>query len=138
MTCTPLPLRPEYSDQGRKSQSTVVIYCPEGKSRGEVKGCTCVSGSPQQEYIRQEDAASPTVATNSVLLTGTVDAHQGQDYAFIDLPETFLHIITDEMIIMTLQRELCKLMCLISPRLYHKYVCKDKRGRSVLYIELYK
>eukprot|EP00804_Cyclotella_cryptica_P005428 CCRYP_002970-RB/>CCRYP_002970-RB protein AED:0.29 eAED:0.29 QI:0/-1/0/1/-1/0/1/0/340 len=34
--------------------------------------------------------------------------------------------------------ELCELMCLVEQKLYRKYVCKDKKGQRVLYVELYK
>ena len=29
-------------------------------------------------------------------------------------------------------------MCMIDPKLYRKYVCKDRKGKPVLYVELYK
>jgi hypothetical protein len=67
-----------------------------------------------------------------------MDPHQGRDVAFIDLLDAFLHKLPDEKIIMILQGELCELMCLIDPELYRKYVCKDRRGHLVLYVELYK
>eukprot|EP00804_Cyclotella_cryptica_P017643 CCRYP_006765-RB/>CCRYP_006765-RB protein AED:0.45 eAED:0.45 QI:0/0/0/1/1/1/2/0/181 len=108
------------------------------KDSGEIKGQTCVNGAPQREYIQKEDATSPTVATDAVFLTRADDAHQGQDMAFIDLPGVFLHTLTDEKIIMVLRGELCKLMCMIDPKLYRKYVLKDRRGEPVLYVELYK
>jgi hypothetical protein len=78
------------------------------------------------------------MATDSVFLTGAVDAHQGRDVTFIDLPGAFLHTLTDKKISMILRGELCKLMCMIDPKLYRKYVCKDRRGNPVLYMELYK
>lgn len=78
------------------------------------------------------------MATDSVFLTGAVDAYQRRDVAFIDLPGAFLHTLTDEKIIMVLRGELCELMCMIDPKLYRKYICKDRRGNPVLYVELYK
>eukprot|EP00804_Cyclotella_cryptica_P017574 CCRYP_006738-RC/>CCRYP_006738-RC protein AED:0.40 eAED:0.33 QI:0/-1/0/1/-1/1/1/0/582 len=123
-------------DERRKALSSLIFL--KEKDTGEVKGRTCINGAPQREYIRKEDATSPTVATDSVFLTGAVDAYQGRDVAFIDLPGAFLHTITDEKIIMILRGELCELMCMIDPKLYRKYVCKDKRGNPVLYVELYK
>eukprot|EP00804_Cyclotella_cryptica_P005436 CCRYP_002972-RA/>CCRYP_002972-RA protein AED:0.12 eAED:0.12 QI:0/-1/0/1/-1/1/1/0/299 len=80
----------------------------------------------------------PNVATDSVFLTGAVDTYQRRDVAFIDLPGAFLHTLTDEKIIMVLRGELCELMCMIDPKLYRTYVCKDRRGKTVLYVELYK
>jgi hypothetical protein len=77
------------------------------------------------------------VATDSVFLTGAVDAYQKRDVAYIDLPGAFLHTLTDEKEIMVLRGELCEFMCLVEPKLYRKYVCKDGKGQPVLYVELY-
>eukprot|EP00804_Cyclotella_cryptica_P030821 CCRYP_015076-RE/>CCRYP_015076-RE protein AED:0.49 eAED:0.25 QI:0/-1/0/1/-1/1/1/0/834 len=123
-------------EEQRKALSSLIFL--KEKDSGEVKGRACINGAPQREYIRKEDAASPTVATDSVFLTGAVDAYQRRDVAYIDLPGAFLHTLTDEKVIMVLRRELCELMCLVEPKLYRKYVCKDKRGQPVLYVELYK
>ena len=125
------------SSEERKRALSSLIFLKEKKT-GEVKGLTCVNGAPQREYIRKEDAASPTVATDSVFITGAVDAFQRHDVAFLDLPEAFLHTPTDEKVIMTLRGELCELMCLVDPKLYRKHVCRDKKGNPVLYVELYK
>eukprot|EP00804_Cyclotella_cryptica_P002489 CCRYP_018085-RG/>CCRYP_018085-RG protein AED:0.29 eAED:0.29 QI:0/-1/0/1/-1/1/1/0/626 len=121
----------------RKRALSSLIFLKE-KESGEVKGRTCVNGAPQRQYIRKEDAASPTVATDSVFLTGAIDAYQRRDVAYIDLPGAFLHTLTDEKVIMVLRGELCELMCLIDPKLYRKHVCKDRKGQPVLYVELYK
>ena len=123
-------------EERRKALSSLIFL--KEKDTGEVKGRTCVNGAPQREYIRKEDATSPTVATDSVFLTGAVDAYQRRDVAFIDLPGAFLHTLTDKKIIMVLRGELCKLMCMIDLKLYRKYVCKDRHGKPVLYVELYK
>eukprot|EP00804_Cyclotella_cryptica_P003539 CCRYP_002162-RA/>CCRYP_002162-RA protein AED:0.36 eAED:0.36 QI:0/-1/0/1/-1/1/1/0/220 len=131
--CDPKTLRRE---ERRKALSSLIFL--KEKESGEVKGRTCVNGAPWREYIRKEDATSPTVATNSVFLTGAVDASQKRDVAYIDLPGAFLHTLTDEKVIMVLRGELCELMCLVEPKLYQKYVCKDKKGQQVLYVELYK
>lgn len=57
---------------------------------------------------------------------------------FIDLLWAFLHTLTNEKIIIVLCKELCILMCVINPKLYCKYVSKDKKGNLVCYVELYK
>ena len=45
-------------EEWKKALSSL-IFLKEKKS-GEVKGCICVNGAPQREYIRKEDVASPT------------------------------------------------------------------------------
>lgn len=73
----------------RKALSSLIFL--KEKDTGEVKGRTCVNGAPHCEYIRKEDAALPTVATDLVFLTVAVDTHQRQYMAFIDLPLSWMN-----------------------------------------------
>jgi hypothetical protein len=114
-----------------------LIFLKE-KSTGEIKSRTCINGAPQRGYIRKEDAASPTAATDSVFITGSINAYENRDVATCDLPGAFLNTLTDKMVIMVLKGELCELMCRVDPRLYRRYVTKDKKGVPTLYVQLYK
>jgi hypothetical protein len=53
------------------------------KRDDSIKGRTVAGGNKQRNYISKEDASSPTVATESVLLTCIVDAAEGRDVAVI-------------------------------------------------------
>ena len=114
-----------------------VIFVKEKRDKS-IKTRACVNGAPQREYIAKEDATSPTVAIDSVFITGAIDAHERRDVAYADLPGAFLHTETDEKVVMMLTGELCELMVKVDPTLYRKYVHKDRRGKPVLYVELFK
>ena len=47
-------------------------------------------GNKQQGYSHKEDASSPTVATQSVLLTCIIDAQERRDVAVVDVPNVFI------------------------------------------------
>ena len=47
-------------------------------------------GNTQRGTIDKEDAASPTAALKSVLLTSTIDAAEERDIAVIDIPNAFI------------------------------------------------
>jgi hypothetical protein len=47
------------------------------KRDGSIKGRTVAGGNKQRDYISKEDASSPTVATESVLLSCIIDAEEG-------------------------------------------------------------
>ena len=47
------------------------------KSSGEMKGGTCANGGNQRGHISKEEAASPTVSTESALTTSVMEAKQG-------------------------------------------------------------
>eukprot|EP00957_Ditylum_brightwellii_P089752 6836018-Ditylum_brightwellii.AAC.1 len=58
------------------------------KRNGDIKARKCVVGSKQQTfpgYVKLE-WASPTVSTDGVIITSTIEAHQGRDVAIVDLP----------------------------------------------------
>jgi hypothetical protein len=67
------------------------------KRDGSIKGRTVAGGNKQWDYISKEDASSPTVATESVLLTCIIDAEEGRDVAVINIPNAFIQTrIEDE------------------------------------------
>jgi hypothetical protein len=47
-------------------------------------------GNKQQDYISKEDASSPTVATEAVLLSCIIDAEEERDVAIINIPNAFI------------------------------------------------
>ena len=67
------------------------------KRTGKIKGRTVTSGNKQRNCIQKEDASLPTIATESMLLTCTVDAQEGRDVAVINMPNAFAQMrVQDE------------------------------------------
>ena len=60
------------------------------KRDGNVKGCHMAGGIKQRDFISKEDASSPTVSTEAVMLTHVVDAEEDRDVATIDIPNAFI------------------------------------------------
>jgi hypothetical protein len=60
------------------------------KQDGNIKGRTVAGGNKQRDYISKEDASSPTVATESVLLLCIIDAEEERDVAVVDIPNAFV------------------------------------------------
>ena len=90
----------------------------------------------QKNKYEKEAIASPTVATESVLLTATIEAAENRDVAVVDIPGAFLQANIDEDVWMALDGTLAELMCKVSPKLYSKYVTTNKKGRKILYVKL--
>jgi hypothetical protein len=59
------------------------------KRDGNIKGRTVAGGNKQRDYISKEDASSPTVAPESVLLSCIIDAEEHRDVAIVDIPNAF-------------------------------------------------
>jgi hypothetical protein len=60
------------------------------KRDGNIKGRTVAGGNKQRDYISKEDASSPTVTTESVLLSCIIDAEEHREVAVEDIPNAFV------------------------------------------------
>jgi hypothetical protein len=92
------------------------------KRDGRVKARSCTNGSTQQEYINKEDTASPTVATESILLTSAIEAKENRDVMSADIPNAFvqtdMEINEDEKMTMTICGPLADMLTTLDPELY--------------------
>ena len=78
------------------------------KRNGDIKARKCAVGSKQRTfpgYVKSE-WASPTVSTDGVIITSTIEAHQGQTIAIVDLPNAFLNTFNNEQTLMFLKGKL--------------------------------
>ena len=79
----------ELTTQERKRVMESLIFLTE-KRDGRVKARTCANGCIHRDYIPREDAASPTASTDSVLITGVIEAKQHRDIITLDIPNAFV------------------------------------------------
>jgi hypothetical protein len=110
------------------------------KQDGWVRARACANGSKErrQPGYKKEDGASPTVATNSIMITATIDAHKQRDVATIDIHGAFLNAYNDKETFMLLKGRLAELMVQVNPNLYQKYIIYDKNNQTLLYVKLFK
>jgi hypothetical protein len=108
------------------------------KRDGSLKGRTVAGGNKQRDYISKEDASSPTVATQAVLLSCIIDAEKGRDVAVIDIPNAFIQTrVEDEgnMAIIKIRGVLVDILVKIAPDVYKSYVTTDKKGTKQLLVQ---
>ena len=67
------------------------------KRDGTIKSQHCANGSTQREYMSREDVSSPTVSTESTLLTAVIDAEEERDVATADVPNAFVQTALEEV-----------------------------------------
>jgi hypothetical protein len=111
VTYTPVHAH-ELTREQRKEALSSLMFLTE-KRCGRVKTRACANGSKQRQWIRKEDAASPTVMTDSVIITTAIEAHECRKVITLDIPGAFLHTDLDEEVIMVLRGELAELMVMI-------------------------
>ena len=73
-TWTPMAAH-ELSREQRMRALSSLLFLKE-KRTGDIKGRACINGAPQRAYIPKEDAASPTVSTESTFITATIAASE--------------------------------------------------------------
>ena len=107
------------------------------KKNGIIKGRCCADGRAQRKYISKEESASPTAATESVLLTGVVEAKERRSVITLDVPNAFIQTYLedeDERIILVLRGQAADILVSIDPEYYQPYI-HIERGETVLYLE---
>ncbi len=108
------------------------------KQTGDIKGQACINGMPQRAYIPKEDAALPTVSTESTFITAMIAAKERRKVQCNNVPSAFINTDVDKDVIMVLKGKLADMMIQIAPEVYRRYVMVDRKGTKVLYVKLQK
>jgi len=58
----------------------------EQKRDSSIKARLVAGGNRQRDFVSKEEVGSPTAATESVLITSVIDAHQCRDVSTVDIP----------------------------------------------------
>lgn len=108
------------------------------KRSGLVKGRTVAGGNAQRNYISKEEASSPTVSTEAVLLTCIIEAKENRDVATIDIPNAFIQTRVEreqDRAIIRITGILVDMLQKIAPGVYDDYVTTNKNGDKELLSE---
>ena len=102
-----------------------------------IKGRTVAGGNKQRDFISKEDLSSPTVATESVLLTCAINAQEGRDVVIIDILNAFIQTRAErpeDQVLMQLRGLLADLLVQIDPKFYKSFLAKDRKRESLLIV----
>ena len=99
------PLKASDLSWEEKKQALSSLLFVTEKRNGDIKAQNVADGSKQHthEGYKKKDGASPTVLTESVFLTGVIDAHKHRAMAIIDVANAFLQAYNDERVLMLLR-----------------------------------
>jgi hypothetical protein len=108
------------------------------KKNGTLKGRTCADGRKQRAYIPADDASSPTVSNEALLLTCVTDAREHRKVVTADVPGAFLHAHIDDIVHVIVEGEQMEILIKSNPE-YAQYVSRDPRtGKDRLFLRLNK
>ena len=117
----------------RKRAMENLIFLVE-KRDGTVKGRTCANGSTQREYTDREEAASPTVMTEYIIITGVIEAKQRRYVMTADIPNAFVQTDVEKKnvgnrIIMKIRGPLVDILLELSPETYESHVVYEGNSK---------
>ena len=72
------------------------------------------------------------------MMSCAIDMREGRHVAVTDIPGTFLHADMKENVHMLLERTIAKLIVILDPSSYWKYIWENKNGKPMLYVKLRK
>jgi hypothetical protein len=103
------------------------------KRDGKIKGRTVwlAGGNKPRDYISKEDASSPTVAKESILLSCIIDAEEEMDVAVIDIPNAFIQTRMEDkkdMAIIKIHGVLVDILVEIAPNVYKCTPVQTRKG----------
>jgi hypothetical protein len=108
------------------------------KRDGKIKGITVDGSNKQWDYISKEDASSPTVATESVLVSCIIDAEEEWDGAVVDIPNAFVQARVEnekDVAFIKIRGILVNILVEIALDVYKLYVSKYKKGSKQLLVK---
>ena len=74
----------------REKRRSAILMLLKQKRNGVIKVRGCAHGRKQRAYTNKEEASSPTVAIELVLLSCVNAVMEGRDFATIDIPGAFI------------------------------------------------
>ena len=102
----------------------------------KIMGGGCVDRGKHQDWLCKEDTQSPTVSTEGLMRSFTIDAMKGQEVATADILGAFLQTDYDKGDIqIKLEGAMVTLLEEIDPEYYKYFIYTDKLGSKCMYTE---
>ena len=105
---------------------------------GTLKGITVAGSNKQRDFISKEDASSPTVSTESVLLTCIIYTEEHRDVATMDISNLFIRNRNEDeknVDIIKIREVLLDIILEIALDVYEPYFIMDRKGVTQLIVQ---
>ncbi len=83
----------------------------------------------------KEDASSPTIFAEAVMLTCVVNANENRDVAIVDIPNAFVQTVAEDKKDICICSPLVNILVTIAPDVYGPYVTVGKKGEKQLLVQ---
>ncbi len=107
----------------------------ERKQDGLLKEQQVAGGNKQEGYVTKEDASSPTVSSEAVMLTCVINATKKRAVAVVGIPNAFIQTVLEDekdRAFICIHGLLVDILGSIAPDVYGPYVTVRKKGEKRL------
>jgi hypothetical protein len=132
------PVTRELLSKEERAKALALLMSLKEKREKSVKARICTNTRKQRGDQAKQDTTLHIVSTEAVLITTVIEAQEECDVACFDVLGVFLQADLGEDITMILKKRLAKLMVLVAPNLYRKYISVDRRVTTILYVKMQK
>jgi len=80
----------------------------------------------------------PKVSLEAKMLSCAIDAKESRYIAVTNIPGVFIHLDMNKEVHMLLEGTIAKIIIKFKPKLYRKYIWKNKHDKPMLYVRLKK
>jgi len=133
-----VPIRKDYLTLENKQKAFRYFMFIKEKRDGTVEARGCADGRPQWKYMDKEEASTPTVSLEAIMMSCSTDVKEGMYVVVTDIPRAFLHANMNDCVHMIMEATILVHVVRLEPTIYQKYIWHDKKGKTVLYVQLKK
>ena len=108
------------------------------KRTGIIKGRTVADGSTQREYIDKNEATSPALSNEALVISVAIDAYEKRFVATTDVEGAYLNAFMDDLVYMVYEGDMVKYLVESNPTKYQDYIHTNKSGKKLLYVKVNK
>ena len=105
---------PSTLTNSQKFEALNLITIVKEKRCGKIKGRACVDGRKHRRYISKEEASSPTIQMESLMLLLLIDTKEGRDVATADVVGAYLLIDMNDYTLVKVTSDSAMIMCKVN------------------------
>ena len=133
----PIDVKSLSAEEKRKAIESFIFFVE--KKSGVLKGREVIMGNRQRVWMDKQESSSPTVMTDSVMISSSIDAHEERYVATADVPNAFIQTkLPDkdphgDRYTMKITGEMVDFLLELAPEIYSPFVTYEN-GRKVIYV----
>ena len=131
------PMLSKHLTKEQMAKALRSITVVKEKRCGRIKGRTVADGRAQRPYTTKAESSSPTVGTDSLLLSLLIDAMENRHVVTADIAGAFLKAPMNEFVLVKIDGVMVNFLVQANPTRYQKFVTVEY-GRKVIYLRLKK